>query len=258
MGAPRVESLSVVVTTPEHAAREVAAEIAAIVRERRGAGRGAVIGLAAGRTPLEIYRELARLHREQALSLRGVHAFLLDEYLGLAPEDPRTFRASLRASFLRHVDLDPGLIHAPASDLAEPALDAHCRDYERAIARAGGIDLQILGLGRNGHIGFNEPGSCADSRTRVVALAPETRADAAASFGGAGLVPARAITMGVATILAARRIRLLAFGAAKRGVVARAIGGPAGADVPASFLRGHADARVYLDRESAELLERRP
>jgi glucosamine-6-phosphate deaminase len=244
-------SLPLVVTTPLAAAREIAAEIAELVAERRREGRRAVLGLATGRTPLEIYDELARMHREQGLELSNVVTFNLDEYLDLAPDHPQCFHSYMRAKFLARTGLPERALHLPASEPAPTRIAETCREYEAAIAAAGGLDLQILGIGRNGHIGFNEPGSARDSRTREVELAATTREDAAAAFGGLERVPTRAITMGVATILAARRLRVLAFGERKREIVARTLEAPVGPAVPSTFLRGHADVKLFLDAAAA-------
>lgn len=233
--------------TPEEGARAVAAEIAALIRTRRAAGRGVVLGLATGRTPLGIYAELVRLYRDEGLDFANVTTFNLDEYLGLRAGHPQSYRRYMRERFWRPLGMSPEQGWIPASELAPSQVDAHCREYERAIAEAGGVDLQLLGIGRNGHIGFNEPGSARDSRTRRVALDTTTREDAARDFGGLDLVPRHAITVGVATILSARRIRVLAFGPAKHDVLARALAQPVGPELPATFLRGHADVRLFTD-----------
>jgi len=212
---------------------EVAAEIAALVRRRPGA----VLALPTGESPVGVYRELGRLRREEGLDLSRVTVFNLDEYLGLAPGDPRTLRRWMAERFY-------ALVNVPESNRRIPG---EGRDTEEEIARAGGIDLLLLGIGMNGHVAFNEPGSARDSRTRVVELHEETRRGAASAFGGIANVPRTATTMGVATILEARAIRVLAFGERKAGVVRRALEGPVGPEVPASFLRGHPDVRFLLD-----------
>jgi len=247
---------TIVLDRREQAESDLAGEIAALVRER---GR-IVLGLATGDTPTGLYRELARLRREKLLDCSRVVAFGLDEYLGLEPDDPRTFAGWIREKVLEPLGIPEGSRHVPATDVPGDLTDVErCAAYERSIRDAGGIDLQILGIGRNGHIAFNEPPSTGDSRTRVVQLHPWTREDAAPVFGGLANVPTRAITMGIATILDAKRIRVLAFGSRKAAIVARALGGPIGPEVPASFLRGHADLRIWLDREAArELHSGRP
>jgi glucosamine-6-phosphate deaminase len=239
------------VTTPQAAAAALAREIAELVQSRRAAGRACVLGLAAGRSPLGVYQELARLHAEEGLSFAGVTTFNLDEYLGLDPALPASFRAWMQRHLFDHVDLPPEQAHVPPSDLAPEGITGFCRDYERALAAAGGIDLQLLGLGRNGHIAFNEPGSPRDSRTRAVELCAETRADCAAEFGGLERTPERAVTLGVATILEARRIRVLAFGTAKRDAVRRMLEGAVGPATPASYLRSHPDCVLYVDPAAA-------
>ena len=238
-----------VVEDRAEAERAVALEIAELV----GARPEAVLGLATGTTPVGVYRDLRALVASGELDLSRAHTFNLDEYLGLERGDPRSFRARMDAELfdaarIARADL-PDCACAPADEAREAAR------YERAIAAAGGIDLQILGIGRNGHVGFNEPGSARSTRTRAVELAPETRADAAAAFGGLERVPRRAITIGIATILDARRLRVLAFGAAKSAIVARALRGPIGPEVPASFLREHDDVVFWLDRDAARELE---
>lgn len=250
MMSTETPSLPVFVRTPSQAAEDIAAEILELVASRARAGRCAVLGLATGRTPLEIYAVLARRVREERLSLANVVTFNLDEFLGLAPAHPQSFRRYMCERVFGPLGIEGERGHLPASDVSDAHTEAHCRAYERAIAEAGGIDLQVLGIGSNGHIGFNEPGSARDSRTRVVELADSTRRDAAAAFGGLERVPRRAITMGVATILDARRIRVLAFGAHKRDIVRRTLESTPGSALPATFLHGHGDVRLYADLEA--------
>lgn len=229
-------------------ARAVADEVETLVKRPHGA----VLGLATGSTPLDVYRELARRRRESDLPFARATTFNLDEFLGLAAEHPQSFRRWTRENVFDHVDVDPARTHFPDVDAQDP--DRASRAYEDAIRAAGGIDLQILGIGRNGHVGFNEPGSSRSSRTRVVELHPWTREDAAKSFGSIDLVPMRAITMGVSTILDARRVRVIALGARKAQIVLATLRAQAGADIPSTWLRDHADVRLYLDREAAALL----
>ncbi len=236
----------------ECAARWVADEIESLVR---GAA-APVLGLATGSTPLGVYRELAR-RAAAGLSFARLTTFNLDEYLGLAPDHPASFRAYVERHVVQPLGLDPRRVHLPPSDVDGARADEAALAYERAIQAAGGIDLLLLGVGPNGHLAFNEPGSERDSRTRVVELAPETRAANARDFPAGEEVPRRAITMGIATILEARALRVLAFGAHKADVVARALEGPVGPAVPASFLRGHADVRVLLDPPAARALTHR-
>jgi glucosamine-6-phosphate deaminase len=232
-------------------AEAVAARAAAIVAELLGAKSGAVLGLPAGNTPRPVYAELVRRHRQDGLSFAGASAFSLDEYVGLPLDHPASFRRQLDEGLYRHVDLPTASTHAPDGGAAD--LDAESARYEEAIARAGGFDLVLLGIGGNGHIAFNEPGSPATSRTRVVALAPQTRAGARAGFAD-GRVPERAITVGVATILDSRRCLLLACGAAKAEAIARALRAPPTPLCPASALQDHPHATALLDPAAAELL----
>jgi len=213
---------------------------------------GAVLGLATGSTPVDAYREFMRRHREAGLTFARTTTFNLDEFVGLPAEHAQSFRRWTRENLFAHVDFDPARTHFPDVDARD--LAAAGRAYEVAIRAAGGLDLQILGIGRNGHIGFNEPGSTRDSRTREVELHPWTREDAAKAFGSLDLVPLRAVTMGVATIFEARRLRILALGAKKAAIVRETLNAPQGSALPSTWLRGHADVRLYLDREAASSL----
>ena len=238
----------VIAPTAEAACAHAAELVAALLAARPAA----VLALPVGATPRPVFAELRARHRAGGLSFARATAFSLDEYVGIPRDDPRSFHNTLRDQLYDHVDLAAARRHAP--DGAAADLDAAAAGYEQAIADAGGIDLALLGIGGNGHIAFNEPGSPFASRTRVVELAPETRAGAAAAFGGADVVPTHALTIGIATILAARRCVLLAHGAGKAAIVARALEGPIGPDVPASALRLHADATVILDAAAASRL----
>lgn len=232
------------------ACRTLALEVAALVRAINDSGRPAVLGLATGRTPLPFYVELVRLHEQGELSFDQVITFNLDEYLGLAGEHPESYRAFMRHHLFDHVDIREENIHIPDGTVAPDDLEAHCAAYEEAIQAAGGIDFQLLGIGRTGHIGFNEPGSPRNSRTRKVELDPITRQDAAPSFGGLDKVPEHAISVGCGTILEARKIALLAWGKAKAAIVRDALTGPVTDQISASFLQDHADATFYLDAEA--------
>ncbi len=237
------------------AERALAREIAELIGERRTAGRSTVLGLATGKTMVGVYAELVGLHREGKLSFAGVTTFNLDEYLGLAAGDPRTFAAYMRQHLFDAVDLDPAHAHVPEALSAARDPEAWSRDWERRIREAGGIDLQLLGVGGNGHLAFNEPGSPRDSRTRCVELHESTRRDAAAEFGGLAAVPERAITMGVATVLEARRLRVLAFGGSKASIVRRVVSGPIGPQIPATWVCGHPDLELLLDAAAAGELQ---
>jgi glucosamine-6-phosphate deaminase len=237
-------------------ARQIARRIAEIVRASGRARRRAVLGLATGSTPLGIYRELIRLHREEGLDFSQVVTFNLDEYYPMSPDSLHSYHRFMRENLFDHVNIDPRNVHIPRGDLPRGAIEAHCRDYERAIVDVGGIDFQLLGIGQTGHIGFNEPGSSADSRTRLVVLDTMTKRAAAADFFGAENVPAEAITMGVATILEAREIALVATGEHKAAIVKRAVEGEVDRAVAATYLQRHPAATVYLDAAAAAELTR--
>lgn len=233
------------------ACKSVANEIEDLIRSRQDGGAGAVLGLATGGTPIPLYRELVRRHREDGLSFVNVTTFNLDEYLGLKMDHPESYWHFMHHHLFDHIDLPPQRIHLPSGMVGEAAIDAHCAAYEDAIREAGGIDIQILGIGRTGHIGFNEPGSPIHSRTRRIHLDEITRQDAAPAFGGIENVPTHAITMGCGTILEARRIILMAWGENKAAIVKRAIEGPVDSQVSASFLQTHASSAFHLDRAAA-------
>jgi glucosamine-6-phosphate deaminase len=234
----------------------VARDIAELIRGRASEGRTAVLGLATGSTPVSIYAELVRMHRDEGLSFRNVVTFNLDEYFPMRPDSLQSYRRFMQEHLFDHVDIDPANVHVPDGTIAPDQVQAYARSYEQAIRDAGGVDFQILGIGRTGHIGFNEPGSAADSRTRLITLDRVTRRDAASDFFGEEFVPRRAITMGVGTILDARRVVLIAFGEHKAAVVAQAIEGPVTPKVAASYLQRHPNAEVVLDEAGAAELTR--
>ena len=238
------------------AARAVAYEIADLIRSRQEEGRACVLGLATGSTPVGVYRELIRIHKEEGLSFRGVTTFNLDEYYPMPPTELQSYRRFMNEQLFDHVDIDKARTHVPDGTLSVEQVIAHCHQYEKMIRDAGGLDLQILGIGRTGHIGFNEPGSTRESKTRLVMLDHVTRNDAAGDFFGIMNVPRRAISMGVDTILSARKILLLAFGEHKAEIIKRAVEGEVTSQVSASFLQLHPNARVILDASAAGQLTR--
>ena len=227
----------------------VAAEI---VAARIRAKPDAVLLLPTGTTPLGMYGRLAELHAEEGLSFARATFFNLDEYLGLAPDHPASYHVYMEENFYGLVDADPAQVHVPDGSAPDP--EAECEHYEAAIREAGGVDLAVLGIGRNGHIGFNEPGAPFGSRTRVVRLAESTRRVNAADFEG-NRAPERAITVGMATVFEAREVLLLASGANKAGAVAAAVEGEISEFVPASILKRHPDATFLLDGEAASSLD---
>jgi glucosamine-6-phosphate deaminase len=247
-----------VVVLPDHdtVARVVAQRIAGLILRRRHEGKRPVLGLATGSTPVGVYRELIRMHREEELDFSDVVTFNLDEYYPMDPGSIHSYHRFMWENFFEHVNVREENVHIPRGDVPRDQVDEQCRQYEEAIRRAGGIDFQILGVGRSGHIGFNEPGSGKDSRTRLIYLDTITRKDAAADYFGEENVPSQAITMGVATILDAREVALLATGEHKALVIKRSVEGEIHPDVAATFLQEHPDATVYLDPSAAAELTR--
>ena len=242
--------------TPESACVQVAAEMALLIRERAILNRTVVFGLTTGKSTLPLYQELVYLHREERLSFRNVITFNLDEYLGLEATHPSSSRSFMQREFFDHVNIPLQNIHFLSGMTSDLDVPASCSAYEHQIAAAGGIDYQILGVGRNGHIGFNEPGTPMSARTRMVELHRSTRSSMARKFGGIENVPTYALTMGCGTILEARRIALLAWGARKKRVVKRAMNEPVSSKTCASYLQTHPSARVYLDVPAGLILGR--
>lgn len=241
----------IIEATPESAAVRAARFIADLVRKKPAC----VLGLATGSTPLGTYRELIRLHREEGLDFSRVVTFNLDEYVGLGPAHPQSYRRFMQENLFEQLNIPPEQTHVPDGRALD--FELHCRRYEQLIKEAGGIDLQLLGLGSDGHIAFNEPGSSLGSRTRLKTLASETVRDNARFFGGEDKVPRLAVTMGVGTILESRRCLLLAFGGRKSRAVKETVEGPITAQVTASALQLHGDAIGIFDQAAAELLSRR-
>ena len=247
---------TVVVDTHDALARTVAARLASLIRERAAEHRPIVLGLATGSTPIGVYRELIRLHRDEGLSFRGVTTFNLDEYWPMSQDSIHSYHRFMWENLFSHVDIDPASVHIPDGTWTREGLDESCRAYEAAIVAAGGIDFQLLGIGKTGHIGFNEPGSGESSRTRLVHLDSLTRRDASADFFGEANVPREAVTMGIATILAAREIAILATGEHKSGVVRRAVEGEIDRAVAATFLQRHPNTTFFVDEAAAADLTR--
>ena len=229
-------------------------EIAGLIRQRNAEGKKTVLGLATGASPIKVYDELVRLHREEGLSFKNVITFNLDEYYSLPPSHPESYVKFMNEHLFDHVDINKENVHIPDGTLSEEAIPAFCAKYESDIEAAGGIDIQLLGIGQSGHIGFNEPGSSIDSKTRLVTLAMITRKDAAGAFGALDKVPETAITMGISTILKARRIILLAWGSKKSGIVREMFEGVISDRVPATFLRKHKNVMFILDTGAASTL----
>ncbi|MEZ0268230.1 MAG: glucosamine-6-phosphate deaminase [Phycisphaerae bacterium] len=252
-----VEKIPVTVyKTSTEAAAAVARDIADLIRARASAGATAVLGLATGSTPTGLYDELIRLHKDEKLSFKNVITFNLDEYWPMNPDELQSYVRFMREHLFDHIDIDPKNVHIPDGTIPREQIAAFCANYEKQIRDAGGLDYQILGIGRTGHVGFNEPGSPRDSKTRLITLDLVTRLDAASDFFGEWNVPRKAITMGVETILSARKVVLMAWGEGKAKVIRRAVEGEITNQVAASYLQQHPNARIVLDSASAAELTR--
>lgn len=253
----RFEKLPVTVYPDETIASEkVARRIADLIIRKQQRGENAVLGLATGATPVCVYAELVRLHKEERLSFQNVITFNLDEYYPMQPMAAQSYVAFMNENLFSHIDIDQNSIHIPDGTLALEEIPAYCLDYERKIEALGGLDLQILGIGRTGHIGFNEPGSAPNSGTRLVTLDDLTRRDASRDFGGKGNVPTKAITMGIGTIFKAREIILMAWSKKKAAIIKKAVEGEMSGDVPATYLQLSENVEFVLDTEAASELTR--
>eukprot|EP01032_Pedospumella_encystans_P019118 gene19118-21747_t len=239
--------MEIIIQASAQAATEIASRTIAHVLRRKP---NAVLGLATGSTPVQLYKLLIDMN----LDWRQVSTFNLDEYVGLPKAHPQSYHSFMWANLFKHINIDPQNVHIPDGNAPDMAL--HCLAYEQKIRQAGGIDLQVLGIGTDGHIGFNEPSSSLGSRTRIKTLTRQTRQDNARFFGNEDQVPSHVITMGIGTIMDARQHVLLAFGPHKARAVALTVEGPITAMVPASILQMHPDTRVYLDPEAAAQLQR--
>ncbi|MFA0774627.1 MAG: hypothetical protein THHGLFOP_000123 [Candidatus Fervidibacter sp.] len=241
----------IILPDAESVGKEAARQIAALIRRKPNA----VLGLATGSTPIPCYRELIRMHKEEGLDFSHVTTFNLDEYYPIDPRHPQSYRRFMDEQLFNHINIDKARTFIPYGLAPDPF--EHCRWYEEQIKAAGGIDLQILGIGHNGHIAFNEPGSSLASRTRVKTLTPETIEANARFFDRPEDVPRYAITMGIGTILEARKIILLATGEGKADAVAQAIEGPVTSMCPASALQLHPRVTFILDEAAASKLQRK-
>lgn len=229
----------------------VAQQIATLITQQQKQDKLAVLGLATGNTPKRVYQELVRLHQNEGLSFVNVVSFNLDEYYPIYPEDEQSYTYFMQEHLFKHVNIKPQHIHIPHTRCETEDILDYCKDFENKIASYGGLDLQLLGIGRNGHIGFNEPGSSFDSSTRLVNLHAVTREDAQADFGGLDQVPQQAVSMGVNTIRQAKRILLLALGERKSAIICKALQGEITPEIPASFLQSLAQVEYVLDHEAA-------
>lgn len=239
------------------ASAAVAREIADLIRHKQLQGRPAVLGLATGSSPKKVYAELIRIHREERLSFYNVITFNLDEYYPMQPDSLQSYVRFMREQLFDHVDIPAGNYFLPDGTLAVEDIPAFCQEYERRIDDLGGLDFQLLGIGRNGHIGFNEPGSHVASKTRLMTLDLTTRIDATMDFGGVSNVPRKAITLGIGQIMRAKRVVLLAWGEHKARIIRQALEGPVTAEVPSSYLQGHPNVQFVIDEAAAAELTRR-
>jgi glucosamine-6-phosphate deaminase len=233
-----------------------AGEIARLIREKAARNEKCVLGMATGSTPKAVYAELVRMHRHEGLSFKNVITFNLDEYYPIEKDAWQSYNNYMHRLLFDHVDIDRKNVHIPNGDLPKEDVKKHCSEYEHMIEEAGGIDLQILGIGNNGHIGFNEPGSSIYSRTRLINLENSTRLANAYEFANISQVPRLAITMGISTILKAKKIILLAWGPGKAPVVRKSVEGNVTEQVPASLLQQHTDCSFVLDEAAASELTR--
>ncbi len=243
--------------TVDEVSNAVANEIAHLIKQKQQRGLPCVLGLATGVTPKKVYNALIRLHKEEGLSFENVVTFNLDEYYGVQPDALQSYWRFMEENLFNHVDIKKENCFIPHGNIPLELIKQQCENYEKNIESFGGIDFQLLGIGRNGHIGFNEPGSHISSVTRIITLDHLTRFDAAYEFGGVANVPRKAITMGIGTILKAKRIVLMAWGERKATIIQQAVEGPVTEYVPASYLQGHQNVLFVLDESSAAELARR-
>lgn len=253
----RFEKINTVVfKAPSDAVKSVAQRIADLIKSKQTAGKTCVLGLATGATPIKLYAELVRLHKEEDLSFHNVVTFNLDEYYPMRPDATKSYVYFMNHHLFHHIDIAPENCNVPDGTLSKKEIATYCNDYEKKIEQLGGIDLQILGIGGNGHIGFNESGALQNSKTRLVALDNMTRVNASGDFGGMKNTPKTAITLGVQKIMQAKEVILLAWSAKKAGIVAKSVEGDLTAQVPASYLQEHSNATFVLDEAAAVNLTR--
>ena len=253
----RFEKLPVsVFENPKQASLSVAKRIGDLIRGKQKIDKQAVLGLATGATPIAVYAELVRMHKEEGLSFKNVITFNLDEYYPMHPAAAQSYVSFMNEHLFDHIDIDKNNINIPDGTLNLEDIPAFCLEYEKKIGELGGLDIQILGIGRTGHIGFNEPGSAPNSGTRLVTLDDLTRRDAARDFGGKSFVPTKAITMGIGTIFKAREIILMAWNKKKASIIKKAVEGEISGEVPATYLQLSDNVEFILDQDAASLLTR--
>ncbi len=253
----RFEKLPVTVYPNEDiASKKVARRITDLIISKQEKGENAILGLATGVTPIGVYREMVRIHKEEGISFKNVITFNLDEYFPMKPTSPQSYVSFMKENLFDHIDIDMAKVHIPDGTLKIEEIPAFCLDYEKKITELGGLDLQILGIGRTGHIGFNEPGSAPNSGTRLVTLDDLTRRDASRDFGGKQNVPTKAITMGIGTIFKAREIILMAWNIKKASIIKKAVEGEISSEVPATYLQLSEHVEFILDQDAASDLTR--
>ncbi|WP_109299264.1 glucosamine-6-phosphate deaminase [Aquimarina sp. AU474] len=239
-----------------YASKLVAHEISDLIKQKQKEGKPCVLGLATGSSPIKVYEELVNLYTQGELSFKNVITFNLDEYYPMNPDNQQSYYHFMHQHLFDHIDINPQNINIPSGNIAQEEIDQYCIDYEMKIKELGGLDFQLLGIGRTGHVGFNEPGSHQNSGTRIITLDHITRRDAASDFNGIENVPKRAITMGISTIMNAKRILLLAWGHKKATIVKEMIEGKIISRIPASFLQEHKNVTIVMDSEAAGELTR--
>lgn len=255
--ATRFEKLQVsVFKNPKEASLNVAHRIANLIKTKQQTSEMAVLGLATGATPIAVYAELVRMHQEEGLSFKNVITFNLDEYYPMRPNAAQSYVSFMNENLFDYIDIDKANVNIPDGTLKLEDIPGFCLAYEKKIGDLGGLDIQILGIGRTGHIGFNEPGSAPNSGTRLVTLDDLTRRDAARDFGGKSFVPTKAITMGIGTIFKAKEIILMAWNRKKASIIKKAVEGEMSSEVPATFLQLSENVEFILDQDAASLLTR--
>ena len=254
-GANRFEKIPVqIYETADEAVKAVAREIVDLVQMKAASSEKCVLGLATGVSPIKLYQELVRMHREEGVSFRNVVTFNLDEYLPMPKESEQSYHYFMHHHLFDHIDIDPKNIHIPDGTLEGDEIDKFCRDYEKEIEAAGGIDLQILGIGRTGHIGFNEPGAAFEKETHCVDLTESTIEANKRFFASEDDVPKQAYTMGIKNIMQAKKILLIAGGEEKAEALKNSLYGPITPSVPASILQLHNDVTVIADEAALSLI----
>jgi glucosamine-6-phosphate deaminase len=247
---------NVIFSTAKEGSIKVAKEIKDLINEKQAKGEMCVLGLATGSSPIKVYEELVRMHKEEGLRFSNVITFNLDEYYPMSKDNLQSYYYFMHEHLFNHIDILPKNVHIPNGSVSSEQLHQYCIDYEQDIKKSGGIDLQLLGIGRTGHIGFNEPGSHINSETRSITLDYITRVDAASSFLGIDNVPKKAITMGIRTVRKAKRIILLAWGDNKSSIIRKTIEGEISSKIPATYLQSHQNTTFILDIEAASELTR--